>query len=298
LRKFSYGLRGTPETWSKRLTKFLINQGYGEGELDKTLFVKETGGNIMIAQIFGVNILSGGMSDQMVQHLTLELDSKFAMVLVGELSYFLGLQVKQMEGSTFISQSKYTKKLVEELGMNGATCKKKPETTHLKLAKEQEVSIEPSQYRSMIGSLLYLTASRPDITLAVRNCARHQANPKLSHLIQVKRILRHINGMSDYGLLYVHDHNVKLTGYYSVGWNVKRTSGGCSFLGRNLISWSSENQNCVTLSSGEDEHIVAGSACSKLSWMRQILKAYNVEQDALTLYCDYLSAVNVSKIPI
>jgi hypothetical protein len=263
--------------------------------LDKTLFVKETGGNVMIAQIFDDNILFGRMSDQMVQHLALEMESRFVMVLVGELSYFLGLQVKQMEGSTFISQSIYTKKLVEELGMNDATCKKTPETTHLKLAKEQEVSIEPSQYRSMIGSLLYLTTSRPDITLAVRNRARHQANPKLSHLIQVKRILRYINGTSDYGLLYVHDHNFKLIGYYGVGWNVKRTSRGCSLLGNNLISWFSENQNCLTLSSAEDEHIAADSACSKLVWMKQTLKEYNVEQDAPTLYCDYLSAINVSK---
>jgi hypothetical protein len=134
-----------------------------------------------------------------------------------------------------------------ELGMKGAKKKKTPKAIHLKLAKEQEIPTEVSQYRSMIGSLLYLTATIPDITLAVRNCARHQANPKLSHLIQVKRILRYINGTSDYGLLYAHDHYVKINGYYSVDGFVERTTGGCSFLGDNLISWSTENQNCLNI---------------------------------------------------
>jgi dTDP-glucose pyrophosphorylase len=91
LKRFSYGTTGTPEAWSERLTRFLINQGYREGELGKPLSIKETVGNIMIALVFGDNILFGGMSNLMVQHLTEEMDSKFAMVLVGELSYFLGL---------------------------------------------------------------------------------------------------------------------------------------------------------------------------------------------------------------
>jgi hypothetical protein len=160
------------------------------------------------------------MSDLMVQHLAQEMDYKLATILIGELSYFLGLQVRQMENSTSISQCKYTKRLMGELRMKGAKKKRTPKAIYLKLAKDQEVSIEVNQYRSMIGSLVYLTATRPDITFAVRNCARHQANPKLSHLIQVNRILRYINGTSDYGLLYVHDHNVKLTGYYSRDGNV------------------------------------------------------------------------------
>jgi hypothetical protein len=148
----------------------------------------------------------------------------------------------------------------------------------------------------MIGSLLYLTATRPDITLAVRNCARHPANPKLSHLIQVKRILRYINGIRDYGLLYAHDHSVKLTGYYSVGGSMERITGGCSFLGDNLISWSIENQNCLNITSGKNE--LTPSTWSKLGWMKQILKEFHVQQDAPTLCCDYLSAVDFSKISI
>ncbi|KAL3024667.1 hypothetical protein AAZX31_04G137700 [Glycine max] len=155
----------------------------------------------------------------------------------------------------------------------------------------------------MIGSLLYLTASRPDITYAVGVCARYQANPKISHLTQVKRILKYVNGTSDYGIMYCHCSDSMLVGYCDADWagsadDRKSTSGGCFYLGNNLISWFSKKQNCVSLSTAEAEYIAAGSSCSQLVWMKQMLKEYNVEQDVMTLYCDNLSAINISKNPV
>ncbi|KAL2984809.1 hypothetical protein AAZX31_12G111100 [Glycine max] len=155
----------------------------------------------------------------------------------------------------------------------------------------------------MIGSLLYLTASRPDITYAVGVCARYQANPKISHLTQVKRILKYVNGTSDYGIMYCHCSNPMLVGYCDADWagsadDRKSTSGGCFYLGNNLISWFSKKQNCVSLSTAEAEYIAAGSSCSQLVWMKQMLKEYNVEQDVMTLYCDNMSAINISKNPV
>jgi hypothetical protein len=158
-----------------------------------------------------------------------------------------------------------------------------PAPTHLKLTKnEKSVLVDQSQYRSMIGSLLYLTASRPNITFAVGVCARYQADPKMSHLTQMKRILKYVNGTSDYGILYAHDQNSKLVGYCDADWagsadDRKSTSGGCFFLGNNLISWFSKKQNSVALSTAEAEYIAAGSSCSQLVWMKQMLKEYNVE---------------------
>ena len=155
----------------------------------------------------------------------------------------------------------------------------------------------------MIGSLLYLTASRPDITYAVGVCARYQANPKISHLNQVKRILKYVNGTSNYGIMYCHCSDSMLVGYCDADWagsadDRKSTSGGCFYLGNNLISWFSKKQNCVSLSTAEAEYIAAGSSCSQLVWMKQMLKEYNVEQDVMTLYCDNMSAINISKNPV
>jgi hypothetical protein len=116
----------------------------------------------------------------------------------------------------------------------------------------------------MIGSLLYLT-----ITFAVGVCARYQAEPKMSHLTQVKRILKYINGTSDYGILYSHSENSKLIGYCDADWagsadHRKSTSGDCFFLGNNLVSWFSKKQNYVALSTAEAEYIAVGSSCSQL----------------------------------
>jgi hypothetical protein len=108
--------------------------------------------------------------------------------------------------------------------------------------------------------------------------------------------VRYINGTRDYGLLYTHDHIVKLTGYHSVCGSVERITGGCSFLGKNLISWSSENLNCLNITSGKNKFTFG--TWSKLSWIKQILKEFNVTQDASTLCFDCLSAVDLSKIPI
>jgi len=223
---------------------------------------------------------------------------------VEELTYFLGLQVKQMEYTIFISQSKYAKNIVKKFGMEKANHKRTPAATHLKLSKDEDgVAIDQSLYKSMIGSLLNLTASRPDITFVVGVCARYQAEPKMSHLTQVKRILKYINDTSDYGILYYHSENSMLIGYCDADWagsadDRKSTSGGCSFLGNNMVSWFSKKHNSVSLSTAEAEYIAAGSSCSQLLWMKQMQKENKVEQDVLTLSCDNLSAINISKNPI
>ncbi|MCH79563.1 gag-pol polyprotein [Trifolium medium] len=277
LKKALYGLKQAPRAWYERLTEFLLSQGYKKGGHDKTLFVKENSGKLMIAQIYVDDIVFGGMSEEMV---------------------------KQMEDTIFVSQNKYAKNIIKKFGMENAAHKRTPAATHLKLTKDEKgIDVDQSMYGSMIGSLLYLTASRSDITFAVGVCARYQSEPKMSHLVQVKRILKYINGTSDYGILYSKTENSTLVGYCDADWagsadDRKSTSGGCFFLGNNLISWFSKKQNCVSLSTAEAEYIAAGSSCSHLMWMKQMLKEYNVEQNVMTLYCDNLSAINISKNPI
>jgi len=119
----------------------------------------------------------------------------------------------------------------------------------------------------------------------------------------IVRILKYIDGASDYGILYSHSENTRLVGYCDADWarstdDRKSTSGGCFFLGNNLVSWFSKKQNSMALSTAEAEYIAAGSSCSRLVWMKQMLEEYDVKQGVLTLYCDNLSAINISKNPI
>ncbi|CAM8982110.1 unnamed protein product [Rhodiola kirilowii] len=147
----------------------------------------------------------------------------------------------------------------------------------------------------MIGGLLYLTATRPDICQAVGVCARYQADPKESHLLQVKRIIKYVSGTADYGLWYTRDTSGCIVGYSDADWagNIedrKSTSGGCFFIGNNLVSWFSKKQNSISLSSTEAEYIAGGSCCAQMIRMKQMLKEVGLDQNTMTLYCDNMSA--------
>ena len=163
--------------------------------------------------------------------------------------------------------------------------------------------VDPTLYRSMIGSLLYLTTSRPDIAFSVGVCARFQAAPKESHLTAVKQIIRYINGTSDYGIWYSKDSNECLASYSDVDWagcidDRKSTSSGCFYLGNNLVLWMSKKQNLVSLSMVEAKYIAVASCCAQLLWMKKLLHDYGITQDTRCVFCGNTSAINLSKNPV
>ncbi|XP_073022677.1 secreted RxLR effector protein 161-like [Primulina eburnea] len=163
--------------------------------------------------------------------------------------------------------------------------------------------VDNTMYRSIIGSLLYLTATRPNIMFSVCLCARYQADPKTSHLKAVKRILRYIAGTLEFGLWYTHDTNTNLVGFSDSDWagdldDRKSTSGGCFYLGNNLVSWASKKQNCVSLSTAESEYMAAANCCSQLMWMNQMINDYGFHSDIMIVYCDNSSVIDIFKNPI
>ncbi|RVW82865.1 Retrovirus-related Pol polyprotein from transposon RE1 [Vitis vinifera] len=188
----------------------------------------------------------------------------FEMSMMGELNYFLGLQIKQLKEGTFINQAKYIKDLLKRFNMEEAKVMKTPMSSSIKLDMDEKgKSIDSTMYRGMIGSLLYLTASRPDIIYSVCLCARFQSCPKESHLSAVKRILRYLKGTMNIGLWYPKGDNFELIGFSDAdfaGCRVERksTSDTCHFLGHSLVSWHSKKQNSVALSTAEAEYIAAG----------------------------------------
>ncbi|CAM8975395.1 unnamed protein product [Rhodiola kirilowii] len=226
------------------------------------------------------------------------------MSMVGEMNYFLGLHVIQKEDGIFISQSKYAKNLIKKFDLEKASHKRTPVATHLKITKDDAgTKVDQTMYRSMIGSLLYLTASIPDIAYAVGVCARYQANLKDSHLMQVKQIIKYVCGTANFGIWYTKDTNPYLVGYGNANWagnaeDRKSTSGGCFFLGNNLVSWFSKKQNSISLLTAEVEYIAAGSCCTQLLWMKQMLSEYGVAEEEMTLYCDNMSTISISKNPV
>src|SRR6266540_4007759 len=155
----------------------------------------------------------------------------------------------------------------------------------------------------MIGSLLYLCASRPDIMLSVFMCARFQAAPKECHVVAVKRILRYLIHIPTLGLWYPKSSSFNLLGYSDsdyAGCKVdhKSTTGTCQFLGRSLVSWSAKKQNSVALSTAEAENVAAGACCAQLLWMKQTLSDYGCEFRKILLLCDNEGAIKLANNPV
>jgi hypothetical protein len=203
LKKALYGLKQAPWAWYERLTTYLLAKGFTRGQADRTLFIRQQGTHKLIAQIYVDDIIFGATLDSLAHEFSEEMKQEFEMSMIGELNYFLGLQVKQNAEGIFISQSKYARDLVKRFGLDGKSRASTPMSTSVKISSDLVgKSVDPSLYMSMIGSLLYLTASRPDIAFSVGVCARFQANPKESHLTAVKRIIRYVNDTLSYGIWY------------------------------------------------------------------------------------------------
>jgi hypothetical protein len=193
LSKALNGLKQAPKAWYECLRDFLITNGFKVKKANPTLFTKTIAKDLFVCQIYVDDIIFGSTNKTTCEEFSRIMIQKFEMSMMGELKYFLGFQVKQLQGGTFISQTKYIQDILNKFGMKDAKPIKTPMGTngHLDLDTGGK-SIDQKLYRSMIGSLLYLCASRSDIMLSVCMCVRFQADPKEVHLRVVKRIMRYL----------------------------------------------------------------------------------------------------------
>ena len=223
---------------------------------------------------------------------------------MGELTYFLGLQVSQRNDEIFICQSKYLRYLLKKYGLEDASTAKTPMPTATKLDQDDPgKGVGITSYRGMIGSLLYLTASRPNIMFSTCLCARFQVNPKESHLIAVKGIFKYLKGTPNLGIWYPKGTCFDLIGYTDSDFagcriDQKSTSGSCQFLGRRLVSWYSKKQHSVSTSTAEAEYIAAGSCCAQILWIRNQLRDYALMLNKIPIFCDNTSAIAISNNPV
>jgi hypothetical protein len=257
-----------------------------------------------VCQIYVDDIIFGSTNKSTCEEFSRIMIQKFEMSMMGELKYFLGFQVKQLQDGTFISQTKYIQDILKKFGMKDVKSIKTHMGTngHLDLDTRGK-SVDQKVYRSMIGYLLYLCASWPDIILSVCMCARFQADPKEVHLRAMKRIMRYLVYTPKFGLWYPKGSTFDLIGYSDVDWagckiDRKSTLGTCQFLGRSLVSWASKKQNSVALSTVEAEYIVAGHCCAQLLWMRQTLRDYGYKLSKVPLLCDNESAIRMADNPV
>ncbi|KAI3509079.1 hypothetical protein L1887_24105 [Cichorium endivia] len=197
------------------------------------------------------------------------------------MTMFLGLQVNQSSKGILLHQGKYMEDILEKFEFKDAKAANTPMSERPLVSSDPDGEhVDQTHYRSLIGSLMYLTASRPDIVFAVCQCARHQANPKNSHLIAVKRIFRYLKGRPKLGLWYPKNCEFDLyafsdSNYGGCDIDRKSTSAGCQFLGDRLISWQCKKQQTVSTSTVEAEYVAASACCSQVIWMQHQLLDYD-----------------------
>nr|GFA84262.1 hypothetical protein [Tanacetum cinerariifolium] len=231
-------------------------------------------------KIYVDDIIFGSTNKDLCKAFEKLMKDKFQMSSMGELTFFLGLQVKQKLDGIFISQDKYVAKILRKFGLTDGKLASTPIDTEKPLLKDPDgEDVDMHTYRSMIGSLMYLTSSRPDIMFVVCACARFQVTPKALHLHAVKRIFRYLKGKPNLGLWYLKDSPLILVAYSDSDYagaslDRKSTTRGCQFLGCRLISWQCKKQTVVATSSTEAEYVAAASCCTQVLWIQNQLLDY------------------------
>nr|GEW15343.1 uncharacterized mitochondrial protein AtMg00810-like [Tanacetum cinerariifolium] len=229
--KALYGLHQAPRAWYETLATYLLENGFQRGTIDQTLFIKKQKGDILLVQIYVDDIIFSATNKDLCKSFEKLMKDRFQMSSIGELTFFLGLQVKQKKDGIFISQDKYVAKILRKFGLTEGKSASTPIDTKKPLLKDPDrEDVDVHTYRSMIGSLMYLTSSRPDIMFAVCACACFQVTPKASHLHAVKRIFRYLKGTPHLGLWYPKDSPFDLVAcsdsdYAGASLDIKSTTG-------------------------------------------------------------------------
>ncbi|GJY77456.1 retrovirus-related pol polyprotein from transposon TNT 1-94 [Tanacetum coccineum] len=272
LKKALYGLKQALRAWYDMLSSFLISQHFSKGAVDPTLFIRKARNDLLQVQIYVDDIIFSSTNTAMCNEFANLMTTKFKMSMMGKMSFFLELQISQ--NTPMVEKSK----LDEDL---------------------QGKPINATLYHGMIGSLMYLTSSRPDLIYAACLCAQYQEKPIEKHLNEVKWIFRYLKGTINMGLCYSKDTGMSLTAYADADHarcqdTRRSTSGSTQFLGDKLVSWSSKKQKRTMISSIEAEYIALSGCCAQILWMRSQLTDYGFHINKILVYYDNKSAIALS----
>ena len=223
---------------------------------------------------------------------------------MGRLKYFLGIEIAHSSKGLFISQRKYILDLLEETGKLGSKPVITPVDTNVKLNSEDGESLtDISQFQRLVGKLIYLTVTRPDISFAVSQISKFMHAPRTPHLDAVNRILRYLKGTPGKGIWMKNNNSNDVCGYSDADWagsfDRRSTTGYCTFVGGNLVTWKSKKQNVVARSSAEAEYRAMASTASELVWIKQLLADLNIQiQKPMKMFCDNQVARHIASNPV
>lgn len=283
----------------------LLQLSFTRSTSEATLYVKTDTNQILVVSLYVDDMLITGSDPKLIQQFKDEMQKVLEMTNLGLMQYFLGMEVKQYNNGIFICQQKYASDILKKFNMEDCKPMSIPMVTCEKLSNDSDAKkADEGLYRSLIGSLLYLTATRPNIMFAVSILSRYMHSLSEKHFAAGKRILRYLKKTITFGVLYTssEDEEGKLIGYSDSDWggcvdDLKNTSGNLFTLGSSIYTWNSKKQETTAQSTVEAEYIAAASVVNQAIWLRKLLLDLGYEQKKPTeIKCDNLSAISTSKI--
>ncbi|XP_062093471.1 uncharacterized mitochondrial protein AtMg00810-like [Humulus lupulus] len=304
LHKSIYGLKQSSRQWYRKLSDALIAEGFTQSQTDYTLFTRGHDQHFIALLVYVDDIIITSPNIQNLQHLQASLHKQFRLKALGTLKYFLSFEIARSTTGLFLSQRQYTLQLLEGTGYLGSKPSCTPMEPRLKLSAETgELLTDPTQYRRLIGRLLYLTLSRPDITYSVHCLSQFMLAPRTPHLQAIHHLLQYLKGTPGQGLLYSPTSSLHLRGFSDSDWasypNTRRsTTGFCIFISDSLVSWRTKKQPTISQSSAEAEYRALAATASEITWLQYLLRDLHVLNNTLTfIYCDNSSAIHITNNP-
>ncbi|XP_019188316.1 PREDICTED: uncharacterized protein LOC109182623 [Ipomoea nil] len=303
--KSLYGLKQASRQWNTKLTIALKHMGFKQAVPDSSLFIRGKNRSLVALLVYVDDIVLASESLEIIQNVKQQLSTSFLLKDLGPLRYFLGLEVARHKMGIAVCQRKYAIELLEDIGFTNAKPVFSPTVPSHKLSKnEGEFLQDSSQYRRIVGKLLYLTITRPDITFATQQLSQFLDNPTDLHLQAAHRVLRYIKAAPGQGLFFPSTSDLHLKAYSDSDWGAcvdtrRSVTGFCIFLGNALISWKSKKQPTVSKSSSEAEYRALAATSCEIQWLIYLLAEFGmIHNEAVAIYCDSKSAVAIAENPV